>query len=179
MTILLRLLSWLLSILCQSYHILFQLSFFVLFLHSLHIAWLTWFSDMKKLPVEWMIQFSYNMAYQLVEYFWVTTTNVMNLFFFINPFLFFYVTTYWISSKEVDLTLNPSPITIISSEYTRSYIFWWNKFFSNSINIIFTQGINKFLLLNTIPLIFLRTFLLYKLISLSLSSDSKWWHFLI
>lgn len=132
-----------------------------------------------------MIQFSYNMAYQLVEYFWVTTTNVMNLFFFINPFLFFFVITYWISSncstvcwEEVDLILNPSPITIISSEYTRNYIFWWNKFFSNSINIIFTQGINKFLLLNTIPLIFRQTFLLFKLISLSLSSDSKWWHFL-
>ena len=44
-----------------------------------------------------------------------------------------------------------------------SYIFWWDKFFTNSINIILTFCVNQLLPLNSFYFIFLQTFCIYQL----------------
>ena len=64
-------------------------------------------------------------------------------------------------------------LSIIDNNFIRMrthlviYIFSWDKLFS-SINIVFTQCINQYVLLNTFTLIFLQTVLLISSISLSL-----------
>ena len=112
-----------------------------------------WFWDMKKFIVELMTQLSYNnrqwsswwICFHFLREFFLDKTS------FLSPFVSFIAnlfsldtsnnTTSWIISscsavffEKVDCLLYPLLTTII----IRMYIFWWEKFCNNSINVIST-----------------------------------------
>ena len=82
-----------------------------------------------------------------------------------------YKTTSWINWAVWDSFLRndwqhtSSIIDNINNDASEctSNIFWWDKFFGNSFNIIFTFYINPFLLLKTFYFIFLQNFSLINL----------------
>ena len=51
------------------------------------------------------------------------------------------------------------------SRASRTYIFWWDMFFNNSLSITFKWCINQFLLLNTFSFLFAQIFVLSNLIN--------------
>ena len=84
-----------------------------------------------------------------------------------------YITTSWINSTAFDSFLRKdwlytSSIIINNNNHgseCTSYVFRWDKLFSNWINIIFTFSIIQLLLFDDFYFIFLQTFLIINLIS--------------